>query len=319
VIARTVRIVRLTYRIHRFEVNSVVILASLLGLGSIVVAWALGNVDLPADCVPSFDTGELPESCITQYEAFQRIAALSSPIAAVSSLFPVIAGLLVGGPVIAREIERGTTSLAWSLSPSRLAWYLHRVVPVVVLLLFLSFVVGASAEHLMRAYTPDSNLAESFVGFRFRGILIATQAFVLASTGIAVGALLGRAVPTFLLGLILGMFSIIGIGQLHQQVLLSEAVTVVQDEFGSSFSNDDLYLDSRLQLPDGRLVTYDELIRIDPAAFQSEFGPTYPNVSLVIPGARFRAVEAREAAAELTVGLVYLVAGGLIVTRRRPT
>ena len=116
-IARTVRIVRLTYRIHRFEVNSVVILGGLLVLGSILAAWALSNVGLPPDCVPSFETGELPESCITEYEAFQRIAALATPIAAVSSLFPVIAGLLLGAPVIAREIERGTTSLAWSLSP----------------------------------------------------------------------------------------------------------------------------------------------------------------------------------------------------------
>ncbi|MBA2373967.1 MAG: hypothetical protein H0V74_07185, partial [Chloroflexi bacterium] len=164
-----------------------------------------------------------------------------------------------------------------------------------------------------------SDLAKSFVGFRFRGALIATQAFVLASTAIAIGALLGRAVPTFLLALILGMLSIFGIGQLHQRILLSEAVTVVQDEFGSSFSNDDLYLDSKLQLPDGRLVSYEELLRIDPAAFQSEFGPTYPNVSLVIPGERYRAVEAREAAAEIVIGLIFLVGGALIVTRRRPT
>jgi hypothetical protein len=318
VIRRLLRIVRLTFRMHRFEVGAVVVLGALLVVGSIIAAWALANVGLRPDCQPSFETGELPERCIAEYEAFNRIADLARPISSLMVLYPIIAGLLIGGPVISREIERGTTSLAWSLSPSRLRWFLHRVVPMVVLVLALNFIVGAAAEHLTRALTPESDLAASFVGFRFRGVLMATQAFLLASTAVAVGALFGRAVPTFLLGLILGMLTIVAVGLVHREVLLAEAVIQRQDE-NTFYSNDDLYLDSRLELPDGRLVTYEELIRIDPAAFESEFGPQYPNVSLIIPGDRYRTVETREAAAELVIGLVFLVGGAFVVTRRRPT
>jgi hypothetical protein len=318
VIRRLLRIVRLTFRMHRFEVGAVVVLGALLVVGSIIAAWALANVGLGPDCQPSFETGELPERCIAEYEAFNRIADLARPISSLMVLYPIIAGLLIGGPVISREIERGTTSLAWSLSPSRLRWFLHRVVPMVVLVLALNFIVGAAAEHLTRALTPETDLAASFVGFRFRGVLMATQAFLLASTAVAVGALFGRAVPTFLLGLILGMLTIVAVGLVHREVLLAEAVIQRQDE-NTFYSNDDLYLDSRLELPDGRLVTYEELIRIDPAAFESEFGPQYPNVSLIIPGDRYRTVETREAAAELVLGLVFLVGGAFVVTRRRPT
>jgi hypothetical protein len=318
VIRRLLRIVRLTFRMHRFEVGAVVVLGALLVVGSIIAAWALANVGLGPDCQPSFETGELPERCIAEYEAFNRIADLARPISSLMVLYPIIAGLLIGGPVISREIERGTTSLAWSLSPSRLRWFLHRVVPMVVLVLALNFIVGAAAEHLTRALTPETDLAASFVGFRFRGVLMATQAFLLASTAVAVGALFGRAVPTFLLGLILGMLTIVAVGLLHRQILLDEAVVQRQDE-NTFYSNDDLYLDSRLELPDGRLVTYEELIRIDPRAFESEFGPQYPNVSLLIPGDRYRTVEAREAAAEVVLGLVFLVGGAFVVTRRRPT
>jgi hypothetical protein len=303
---------------HRFEVGAVVVLGALLVVGSIIAAWALANVGLGPDCQPSFETGELPERCIAEYEAFNRIADLARPISSLMVLYPIIAGLLIGGPVISREIERGTTSLAWSLSPSRLRWFLHRVVPMVVLVLALNFIVGAAAEHLTRALTPETDLAASFVGFRFRGVLMATQAFLLASTAVAVGALFGRAVPTFLLGLILGMLTIVAVGLLHREVLLAEAVIQRQDE-NTFYSNNDLYLDNRLELPDGRLVTYEELIRIDPAAFESEFGPQYPNVSLIIPGDRYRTVETREAAAELVIGLVFLVGGAFVVTRRRPT
>ncbi len=317
-IRRIARIVRLTFRMHRFEVGAVVVLGALLLLGSIIASWALANVGLPPDCQPNFETGELPESCIATYETFNRIASLASPVSALMVLYPIIAGLLIGGPVIAREIERGTTSLAWSLSPSRLRWFLHRVVPMALLVLAMTFVVGAAAEHLTRALNPETDLAASFVGFRFRGVLMATQAFLLTATAVAVGALFGRAVPTFLLGLILGMLTIIAIGLLHREVLLEEAVVQRQDE-NTFYSNDDLYLDSRLELPDGRLVTYEELIRIDPRAFESEFGPQYPNVSLIIPGDRYRTVETREAAAELVLGLVFLIGGAFVVTRRRPT
>ena len=317
-IRRIVRIVRLTFRMHRFEVGAIVVLGALLVLGAIIASWALANVGLGPDCQPNFQTGELPESCIAQYEAFNRIASLASPVSALIVLYPIIAGLLIGGPVIAREVERGTTSLAWSLSPSRLRWFMHRVVPMIVMVLAMTFIVGTAADHLTRALTPETDLAESFVGFRLRGVLMATQAFLLASTAVAVGALFGRAVPTFLLGLILGMLTIVAVGLLHRQILLDEAVVQRQDET-TFYSNDDLYLDNRLELPDGRLVTYEELIRIDPAAFESEFGPQYPSVALIIPGDRYRAVETREAAAELVIGLLFLVGGAFVVIRRRPT
>jgi hypothetical protein len=310
------RIVRLTFRMHRFEVGAVVILGGLLVVGAIVGSWALGNVRLPPDCVPSFETGELPESCFAKYEAFQRIASLTSPVSLFASLFPFLAGLLIGGPVMAREIERGTTSLAWSMSPSRLRWFVHRVVPMVVLLLAVSFIVGAAAEHLLRALRPQSDLAASFAGFRFRGVLIATQAFLLASIVIAVGALLGRAVPTFLLGVILGTLSIVAVAELHQRALVVEALVLPMDET-SSYSIDDLELNSRFQLPDGRLVTFEELGAIDPSVFEG--GPDYPTVRLVIPGERYRTVEAREAAAHLAIGLVFLVGAAFVITRRRPT
>ncbi len=312
------RIIRLTFRMHRFEVGAIVVLAALLVLGSIAVSWALANVGLPPDCQPSFETGELPASCVAAFEAFNKIASLASPISLLTTLFPIIAGLLIGGPIVAREIERGTTSLAWSLSPSRLRWFLHRVVPMVVLLLAVSFAVGAAADHLTHALSPQADLSASFIGFRFRGVLLATQAFLLASTAVAVGALFGRAVPTFLLSLILGMLTIVAVGLVHRQLMLPEAVIQRQD--GDNYISDaDLYLDSRFELPDGRLMTVEEILIFDPAAFEGEFGQKYPSVSLLIPGDRYRLVEAREAAIEVVIGLVFLAGGALVVTRRRPT
>lgn len=313
------RIVRLTFRMHRFEVGAITVLAALLVLGSIVVSWALANVELPPDCKPSFETGELPASCVTRFEAFNKVATLASPVSLLMTLFPIIAGLLIGGPVMAREIERGTTSLAWSLSPSRARWFLQRVVPMIVLLLGVSFAIGIAADHLMHALNPEENLSASFIYFRNRGVLLATQAFLLASTAVAVGALFGRAIPTFLVSLILGMLTIVAVGLVHRQLLLAESVIQRQDQNEFFVSNAALYLDSRFELPDGRLMTTEEVIVFDPAAFEGEFGQKYPNVSLIIPGNRYRVVETREAAMEVVIGLAYLAGGAFVVTRRRPT
>jgi len=313
------RVVRLTFRMHRFEVGAIVILATLLVLGSIIVSWALANVGLSPDCQRALETGDLPDSCVVAFETFTKIASLASPISLLTTLFPIIAGLLIGGPIMAREIERGTTSLAWSLSPSRLRWFLHRVVPMALLLVAVSFAVGAAADHLRHALSPEADLSASFIGFRMRGVLLATQAFLLASTAVAVGALFGRAVPTFLLSLILGMLTIVAVGLVHRQLMLPEAV--IQRQVGDNYfiSSADLYLDSRFELPDGRLMTAEEVLQFDPQAFEGEFGQKYPNVGLIIPGERYRVVEAREAAIELVIGLVFLASGAFVVTRRRPT
>ena len=49
-----------------------------------------------------------------------------------------------------------------------------------------------------------------------------------------------------------------------------------------------------------------------------EFGPEYPNIQLVIPGERYREIEAREALAELGISAVLLAIGAFVVLRRRP-
>jgi hypothetical protein len=50
----------------------------------------------------------------------------------------------------------------------------------------------------------------------------------------------------------------------------------------------------------------------------SEEGPQYPIVSLVIPGTRYREVEAREAAIFGAIALVMLVGTAGVIQRRRP-
>jgi hypothetical protein len=55
---------------------------------------------------------------------------------------------------------------------------------------------------------------------------------------------------------------------------------------------------------------------MDPS--MAENGPIYPNVSMIIPGERYREIETREALAQLGIAALMLVAGAVVVLRRRP-
>ena len=301
---------RLTYRINRFEIRA--ILAATI-LSVVVTAATLSWMTSSgyASCV-GFYTDTPSVACLNLMGIGSWAARIESMSMNLVPVFPFLAGLLLGGPVVARELDRGTARLAWSLGPSRLRWFAQRVLPIVVIAVVACFAVGVIGDRIVALFAPDADLANSFVQFHQRGVLIATNGFLIVSVAIAVGAVVGRTVPTLLLALLLGGASLVAITEVDHKLLINEAVPLPEN------SNNDFQIDSRFQLPDGRLVTWEELTVIDPEAMTSELGPQYPWISLGIPGSRYREIEAREAIAEVVAGLAFLGLGAIVVGRRRP-
>ena len=79
------------------------------------------------------------------------------------------AGLFLGVPVVARELERGTARLAWSLAPSRMRWYLARLLPLLVLLAIVTFLAGIAADRFVAATTDGDRPGELVHGVRLPG------------------------------------------------------------------------------------------------------------------------------------------------------
>ena len=308
------QIVRLTYRMHRFEVTAFVIAGALLVAAAFITAWRLDGAGHTAACAPSLETGEVPPGCEARFREFQEIAGREGAIVGgLATIFPTIAGLLLGGPLIAREIERGTARLAWSLSPSRLRWFGHRVLPVLGLLVVGLFLVGLAADRLAASVSIGTDMSASFVGFRTRGILLATQAVLVAATAIGLGAVLGRAVPTLFITFVLGTLLVVAVGNQHAALLVNETVRRGDE---TAFDPDDFQVDYRFALPDGRLLTWNEIVAEDPS--REEFGIDYPLVALVIPGERYREVETREAVAHVGIALLFVAGAAGMVSRRKP-
>jgi ABC-type transport system involved in multi-copper enzyme maturation permease subunit len=302
---------RLTYRINRFEILAITIATVLsVAVSAAVVAWLTqsGYTTCRGD-----EFGNLEPRCLNMSAIGEWVLKIDRVSLSLVPIFPFIAGLILGGPLVAREIDRGTARLAWSLSPSRLRWYVHRVAPVLVVLGATAMVIGVVADRLLAAMITDEDLANSFMGFHGRGVLIATGTLLIGATGIAVGAVLGRTIQTLLLSLVLGGLLLTAVSEVDQKVFLP-AETVV--DASNNYSDRNLYIDSRFQLPDGTLATWEQLVAIDPSVMEN--GPNYPNVSLMIPGERYQAVETREALAQLGIAALMLLAGAVVVMRRRP-
>jgi len=307
--------VKLTLRLHRFELFAFGAAIIALVIGGILAAAYADNFRSPPECL-NFN-GDVPASCDAALrkadEARAYIGLITSPLLIVS--FAI--GLFLGVPIIARELERGTVRLAWWLAPSRWRWYLARLLPVLLILVVLTFVAGFTMDRMFAASNPSEDISKSFDGFGVRGGLIASQAVFIFAVAVVVGSFIGRALPAVIIAAVIAAIGITGGLHVQQKILASEAVVVPIDPFqGGGTRPGDMYIDQRFVLPDGSMVGYEYFNGSDP--YDQNGQPLYPQVALVIPGERYGFVQAREALVLALGSLVALLVAGFVVARRRP-
>lgn len=313
----TLRRIRLTLRLHRFEVYAFGLTLVVLSIAAFAVATYIDSLKPGRECFPELT--EPTAACRAALEKYwgaqQSLGTLlGTPTLIVTSVI----GLFLGVPIVGRELERGTTRLAWSLAPSRWRWYLSRVLPMAVVVLVASFVAGVAMDRFFAASTPNQDLTQSFAGYGARGSLLAARAMFLFGVAVVVGAVLGRALPALIVAGLLSGVAIAAGENFYQSVLLrGEAVPIAMA--GYRYDTDQpLYFDARWQLEDGTLVGY-EYFGDQGVPYDENTGePKYPEFQLVIPGTEYRWVEAREAAALVGASVVAILVAGVIVQRRRP-
>ena len=304
-------------RLHRFELLGLVALMAILAAASYGVAGMLDATGYGTWCDPSSETN--PASCEAMGRAFYDLQSSLVPMVQVLTLaVPFIGGLLLGVPLVARELERGTSRLAWSLAPSRARWFLARLLPVLLAMVVVGLVAGIALDRLYASMEPWSDPAASFDQFGMRGVVLAARVVFVFAIGVAMGALTGRTLPALLLATVLAWVAITGGGYVHGKWLATEAV-LVDDPSGGSVRGA-LYYDQLLRDPAGTVMTWDELYAQKPPEENEEVWPPegWTFVSLVVPGERYPSVSAREVAALMLATLAFLAIAGGAVQRRRP-
>jgi hypothetical protein len=113
----------LTWRQHRITLIVLLVAAVVLAVGIALVASFAVQVrrELGVDtCVPDFSGN--PNSCNRLFTEWSLRVGILRYLTYGLYLVPALVGSYLGGPLLARELERGTHRLAWTQSIGRVRW-----------------------------------------------------------------------------------------------------------------------------------------------------------------------------------------------------
>ncbi|HEX5040510.1 MAG TPA: hypothetical protein VFW95_10270 [Candidatus Limnocylindria bacterium] len=320
---------RLSFRLQRLEILLLGI--AVLAASGLMLWWASQLVGL-AQAYPTCDFFDPGLACRAAGERFSQTFSTAEIIIRNTWLAGFAVGLLLGVPLVAREIDHGTAQLAWSMSRSRLRWLIRRIAFPVLVALVLASALAITTEVLAAAMLRDTDLSQDFNLYGNRGPLTIGRTMLGLGAGVFVGAVLGRQLPALLLGLVLiaGLYaaSAVALPAWYR----TEAEIASMDEFLGG----PLWLDSGIELTSGELVSWGEFYGGSVQAtetYQTQDGTYYASQAdadagrdpigrdyvLIIPGERYNEIVARETAVWIATGLVLVAGAALVVQRRRPT
>jgi hypothetical protein len=314
--ARVIAPLRLAWRIQRWEFAFVVIGG--LGLAAVAFWQAFDMRSMLTGC----GTPSAASACEFFYpfqDTHGNVVLLTQMLI---GLAPFVAGLLLGVPIVAQEIEHRTALLAWPLAGSRARWLAWRVMPAMIIGLVAMAVLAVAADLMAQAYLPKSDLG--FLHHGSRGVPLVIRAMVVLALGVALGALTGRVLPALLVGIALCVGLSVGLGTALDRWLPSEVLT--QDEAPGGLSNP-LTTDVQYRMPSGEIISAQEGEIIVSNAYEAAFqaGEPEPDPATLpqeiytgISAARHGEVVLRESLALGTLATGLFGVAALVVRRRRP-
>ncbi len=280
------------WRTTRIEMILVLVVGIGIGIAAVIDALGLSAFELGSPACLAVLAGRDGWSC-PELEALGR-ATSDDILVGILIIVPWLAGGLLGSQVVAREIDRGTIVLPWSLSGARVRWLVRRAAfPLVVLL--VSMVVASVGESLLVAarrpwLDPWASLAD-FGTWGLTPVLAGVTAFAVAT---AVGAATGRQVLSLVVSLVICTLLALAIRHAAPYGVPSDTWIdwEVAERTGAGFV--DWELDAR------------------PATWQTGQLP-------YVPGDRMIEVLARQSAILSATTLLGVGAAAVAVRRRRPT
>lgn len=313
---------RITFRLYRFELVAVLAYGLVLTVLAGVATVRLGAINPGADCLRVWmaGAGEVGSGCIGVSEFLGRSEAEGGKVMAGMWLLPLVAGVLTGSVLVAREIEHRTTQFAWSVGPSRGRWFGDRLVPVVAVVLVAVAAPAVAAEFLESARSPWIDALRSGADFGLRGAIPIALAVATFGLAVVVGALLGRMLPALIVATILAVAVRAAVAEF---LPFGEPVVLLDRDAVFSGLDGSLLLGSGWQTADGRLVGLDEALALAPAGlgYDAAYEWITSNLASVpfgVSGQDVWHVEVRESVILLLVGSASLLAAAFVVHRRRP-
>jgi hypothetical protein len=195
----------LTWRQHRSEALiialALALFAAFLLTTGLAMAGASQQLGLGACLTQAAATGDRG-ACDGPIQAFETQFGILFELSHWLSVLPALLGMLVGAPLVARELEQRTHLLAWTQSITRSRWATVQLALVLGMGVVAS---GALLGLLLWWYAPFAQLAGRFIppSFDIEGPVWVAAAVLALALGILAGALTRRTVLAILIALVL--------------------------------------------------------------------------------------------------------------------
>lgn len=333
---------RLSYRQQKWELLLVALGA--LGVAAAMV-WFASTLDAlraaNPDCLAGIGGGfagaeqEPGAACQAITSQYFETESFASTLLNLSWAAPFGMGVILGGPLVARELDGGTAQLAWSLSRSRVGWLLRRIAFIALFGLVLLAVLAVTSELLAAAILPERPLGEDFTWYGRRGPLVVARGVGAIAIGVLVGALIGRVLPAVLASAVVISVVFAGVSLGLDQWNRAEATIERRNLDAFQPSGDELTalgVAYGIELVGGEFLSYSDAFDrgiepnysgMDGKVFESEAdmeAGTFIGYDafLIIPGDRYADLVTRDSVVAVLIGATALGVAGIVVHRRRP-
>jgi ABC-2 family transporter protein len=313
------RLAWVTWRQHRTALLGMLAVTTLAALTLFIEGRSMHSAFASSgmvNCLP----GHIGGSCSSAQESFHDTQNRVTQLTGLFLPFPVVYGLFIGAPLLAREYETGTYRFAFTQGAGRTRWL---VAKIVLLSLFTVGTAGAFTAVVMWWYSPlvplTGRLGNSAV-YEIYGVVFVARALFALALGIAIGALLRRIVPA--IGVTLGVWlavvitTIVGLRQNFLSPLraLNDAVP-----------GDAWVVSSQWAAPDGHILGGDDIAQLqyNSSAAGHKAGldqylatQGYKHLIDYHPASRFWDFQAIEAGGLTVLSIALLVLAVWLVRRR---
>ena len=212
------RLAYVTWRQHRAALTGAAVFLGVISLYLLIMGLAINNAYAKVvNCRPASSgvCQQLAHDFNRQYWGGGGTGALSAGGAqTVSSLMlvvPVLLGVFLGAPVLARELESGTFRFTWTQGCGRVRWAVAKLVLLAVVITAVTWAFTELFTWYYHAFLVDGQVSR-LLPLAFGLLGVAFAAWTLAAFAIAVffGALIRRTVPAMAATLATWTFLAIG-------------------------------------------------------------------------------------------------------------
>jgi hypothetical protein len=194
-------VIWLTWRQHRAAIVTIAVVVAILGVIFIITGQQMADAFQQlgvADCLAH----PTHPNCGNIIGAFRDTYGAFIAASAWLNLLPAILGMLIGAPLVARELEHGTHRLVWTQSISAGRWLAIKLAILFAVTLAATGIMTAMMSWWHAAAWSQLDGHMPPLMYDFEGIVpLAYSAFALA-LGIAAGVLIRRVVPAVAVALI---------------------------------------------------------------------------------------------------------------------